>query len=77
MKEFVAKQLDYADFEARRLYEQGQRGKPWHYLLQPVRHFWWRYMTLGGWRDGFHGLRLCVLMAYFQFVMVRRVQTLE
>ncbi len=76
VKEFVARQHVYTDLEARRLNKQGQRRKPWHYLLQPARHFWWRYIILGGWRDGFHGLRLCALMAYFQFVMLRRAQTL-
>ena len=30
-----------------------------------VRHFWWRYVTLKGYRDGLHGLRLCLLLAYY------------
>jgi hypothetical protein len=30
-----------------------------------MRHFWWRYVTLKGYRDGWHGLRLCLLLAYY------------
>jgi len=30
-----------------------------------VRHFWWRYVTLKGYQDGLHGLRLCLLLAYY------------
>ena len=39
--------------------------KPRNLILQPLRHFWWRYITLQGYRDGLHGLRLCTLLAYY------------
>ena len=33
---------------------------------QPLRHFWWRFVTLKGYRDGWHGLRLSALMAWYE-----------
>lgn len=63
---FADKQRRYARYEADILYGQGVRPKPRNYLLQPYRQFKWRYFTLGGWRDGWHGLRLSTLMAWYE-----------
>ncbi len=65
--EFVAKQKYYAAYDAQRLAEEGIRVKPHHLLSQPLRQFWWRFITLCGWKDGWHGLRLSWLMAGFEF----------
>jgi hypothetical protein len=35
--------------------------------LQPWRQFWWRFVTLRGYRDGLHGLRLSALLAWYEF----------
>ena len=48
-------------------FEQGIRPKPQNYLLQPLRQFWWRFVTLKGYSDGLHGLRLSLLMAWYEF----------
>jgi hypothetical protein len=34
-------------------------------VLQPLREFRRRYVTLGGWRDGMHGLRLAFWLAWY------------
>lgn len=73
---FVAKQEKYADFEAGIRHGKGLRPKPWTYLTGPLRQFWWRFATLRGYRDGFHGLRLSLLMAYYEFQTWRRVARL-
>jgi glycosyltransferase involved in cell wall biosynthesis len=67
LPQFIAKQQRYTAYEARILLEQGVRPKPRNYILQPLRHFKWRYLTLKGYRDGFHGLRLSVIMAWYEF----------
>jgi (heptosyl)LPS beta-1,4-glucosyltransferase len=64
---FVRKQEQYTDLAARDLFRQGVRVKPQNYLLQPLRHFYWRYVTLQGYRDGLHGLKLSLLMAWYEF----------
>jgi (heptosyl)LPS beta-1,4-glucosyltransferase len=64
---FISKQERYTDLAARDLYRQGVRVKPQNYILQPLRHFWWRYVTLRGFRDGLHGLELSLLMSWYEF----------
>lgn len=65
--QFASKQRKYTAYDARILYEQGIRPKPQNYVLQPWRQFWWRFIILDGYRDGFHGLRLSMLMAWYEF----------
>lgn len=65
LDQFRAKQRRYIQFDAQELDQQGIRFRPRNLILQPLRHFWWRYITLRGYRDGLHGLRLCLLLAYY------------
>jgi (heptosyl)LPS beta-1,4-glucosyltransferase len=62
---FHHKQRTREVFEATTLHRQGVRLRPHTFVLQPLRHFWWRYVTLKGYQDGWHGLRLCLLLAYY------------
>lgn len=71
--EFIAKQRDYARYDAGQLFADGRRARPHNYLLQPLRQFYWRYVTLHGWRAGLHGLRLSLLMAYFELQKYREL----
>ncbi len=78
VQQFAEKQRRYTAFEAKILYEQNIRPKPQNYILQPVRQFWWRFVTLNGYRDGLHGLRLSLLMGWYEFkkyIMLRRMWT--
>jgi len=72
--EFIAKQKYYAAYDASRLAAEGVRARPHHFILQPLRQFWWRFITLAGWRDGWHGLRLSLLMGWFEFEKYRLLQ---
>jgi (heptosyl)LPS beta-1,4-glucosyltransferase len=65
--EFVDKQRAYARYDAGQLWRSGARAQPRHFVLQPLRQFYWRWITLSGWRAGWHGLRLSALMAYFEW----------
>jgi hypothetical protein len=62
---FHAKQPAYARFEAQNLAAQGIHPRPHNFVLQPLREFRRRYFTLGGWRDGVHGLRLALWLAWY------------
>jgi hypothetical protein len=64
-QQFHEKQRRYAAFEARILAERGIRPRPHNFILQPWREFRRRYVTLQGYRDGIHGLKLCLLLAYY------------
>jgi (heptosyl)LPS beta-1,4-glucosyltransferase len=74
--QFHDKQRRYAQLEAGILYKQGIRPKPRNFVLQPLREFYRRYFTLKGYQDGLHGLRLCVLLAYYNLDTYRRLQRL-
>lgn len=75
-RQFHAKQRRYVAYDALILYEQGVRPKLYTPLTQPARHFIWRYFTLGGWRDGLHGLRLSALMAWYEYRKTRLLAAL-
>jgi len=74
--QFVEKQNRYVQYDAQILKEQGIQPKLHKFITQPVRHFIWRFFTLKGYRDGWHGLRLSVLMAWYEmqkYVYLRRL----
>ncbi len=66
LAQFAHKQRVYSAYEAKILHEAGKRPKFRNYILQPLRQFKWRYFTLQGYRDGLHGLRLSILMAWYE-----------
>ena len=76
LRQFHEKQRRYSAYDARILFEQGVRPKQQNYPLQPLRQFWWRFVTLKGYRDGWHGLRLCLLMAWYEFRKYRQLRRL-
>jgi len=76
VRQFMDKQRRYTRYDARMLYEQGLPARARQLVLQPLRHFRWRFLTLGGWRDGLHGLRLSVLMAWYELQKYRELRRL-
>ena len=64
---FKDKQERYTAVDARSLFRRGIRPQPRNFVLQPLRHFYWRFVTLGGYRDRWHGLRLSLLMAWYEY----------
>jgi glycosyltransferase involved in cell wall biosynthesis len=76
LRQFVQKQERYTAYDARMLFEQGIRPKWRNFILQPVRQFWWRFVTLKGYVDGLHGLRLSLLLAWYEFVKYKRLRAL-
>lgn len=67
LAQFLKKQRRYTAFEAKAMYDAGIKPKPQNYILQPLRHFKWRFIELKGYVDGLHGLRLSLLMAWYEF----------
>ena len=74
--QFHQVQQRYSDFDASILKQQGVRPKLYTPYSQGVRHFRWRYLTHQGYRDGLHGLRLSLLMAYYEWVKYRKLAAL-
>lgn len=76
LRQFSAKQEKYTAYDAKILFDQGVRPKPQNYFLQPLRQFKWRYLELKGYRAGWRGLLLSLLMAYYNFLMYLRLRGL-
>lgn len=74
--QFRDKQRRYTFYDATILFEKGVHPKPYTDVLQPLRHFWWRFVMLKGYQDGLHGLRLSALMAWYEYRKVRLLRLL-
>ncbi len=74
LAQFIRKQERYTDYAAHDLFRRGVRVKPQNFVLQPLRQFLWRFVTLQGYRDGLHGLWLSLLMAWYEFQMYVRLR---
>lgn len=73
---FHAKQQRYTAYDAQILFDQGVRPKARNFVLQPLRQFWWRFVTLGGVREGMHGLRLSAYLAWYEYRKYALLQAL-
>lgn len=67
VNQFIEKQRKYVMYDAQILFDDRVKPKPYTYITQPIRHFKWRYFDLNGYRDGWHGFRLSLLMAWYEF----------
>jgi glycosyltransferase involved in cell wall biosynthesis len=70
---FHAKQRAYTDHDAGLMHANGIRPRPHNFVLQPLRQFLWRFVTLKGYRDGLHGLRLSLYLAYYEWIKYRKL----
>ena len=73
---FQDKQASYTTYDASILKQQGIRPRPHKFILQPWRQFWWRYVTLEGYKDGWHGLSLSLYMSYYEWVKYWKLRKL-
>ncbi len=76
LPDFVARQERYSSVDAGILFQEGVHPRFYTPYSQAARHFWWRFVTLRGARDGLHGLRLSLLMAYYEAVKYRKLARL-
>lgn len=70
LAEFRAKQARYARMRVEVLRAEA-RFRRRSYLGVPARELWRRYVALGGYRDGWLGLRLALLMAWYELRALR------
>jgi glycosyltransferase involved in cell wall biosynthesis len=67
-RQVLAKQRRYTARAVRDALAAGHGVRPRNYLLQPLRAFRRRYLALGGYRDGWLGLWLALVMAYYEWL---------
>jgi len=75
--EFLSRQNGYATYEAQVLVAKGVRPSMRHLLSLPIREFVRRFCTLRGYRDGFHGFLLSLLLMFYTFVAQWRARALR
>ncbi|MFQ5854894.1 MAG: glycosyltransferase family 2 protein [Anaerolineae bacterium] len=75
--EFRQRQAVYMDYDAAIMYASGQRARPHNFILQPLRELRRRFWSEAGYRDGFYGVLLSCLMAYYEFVKYRKLWRLQ
>ncbi|HPD40981.1 MAG TPA: glycosyltransferase family 2 protein [Anaerolineae bacterium] len=74
LEQFHAKQRRYTAYDVEILRQKGVRPHAYTPYTQVIRHFWWRFVTLQGWRDGLYGVRLSALMAYYEMLKYRQLR---
>lgn len=71
---FTRKQRQYVVYDAGILLKKGALTKFYTPYTQALRHFWWRFVTLNGWRDGIYGIVLSGLMGYYEMLKYHQVR---
>jgi (heptosyl)LPS beta-1,4-glucosyltransferase len=73
LQQFMEKQRRYTDYDVDILEEQGIPPRFYTPYRQGLHHFWWRFITLSGWRDGIYGITLSTLMAYYEMIKYKKL----
>jgi glycosyltransferase involved in cell wall biosynthesis len=63
---FVYKMNNYTNIEAQHLYGKKIKYSCVKLIESSLRQFLWRYVKLGGYKDGVRGFFLCIMMAFYQ-----------
>ena len=74
---FHQKQETYVEIDVEALNQRKIRPKYYTPFTQALRQLWWRFITLRGYIDGLHGLRLSSYLAYYEYVKYRRLIQLK
>lgn len=74
LRQFIDKQERYLDYDVGILQASGVQPRAHTPFTQAVRHFWWRFITLQGWRDTVWGLVLSGLMSTYEMRKYRQVR---
>ena len=77
LRQFTEKQRRYLAYDVSILRENGTPTRFYTPYTQAVRHFWWRFVSLSGWRDGFYGLSLSLLMSAYEWMKYNRLRKLN
>ncbi len=73
LADFKARQERYNRYDAQILFQNQVRPRLYTPYTQFIRHLWWRFVTLRGYKEGFHGFRLSLLTAYYELKKYRHL----
>jgi (heptosyl)LPS beta-1,4-glucosyltransferase len=64
LMEFIRKNQLYAKLQAQERFRRGESFSMLKCLFSPLRTVWFRYFTIGGYKDGFIGLLVSLVLGY-------------
>ncbi len=76
VSQFVERMDRYTTFEARERHERGERATPFASLRAAAREWLMRFVWHGGWKDGWRGFHLSMLMVSYRFVQQAKLAQL-
>lgn len=74
LDQFLSKQRRYLGYDVSVLLAEGVSPKFHTPYTQAVRHVWWRFVALQGWRDTIWGAFLSLGMGYYEMLKYRGVR---
>lgn len=77
LRQFTTKQRRYLDYDVRILMNSGVNPRVTTPYTQALRHFWWRFVQLQGWKDTVWGVVLSAMMSYYELQKYQRVRRLQ
>lgn len=77
LDDYLNKMQRYTSWGANEFIKTGKRFKPWMVLLNPLGRFLRSYVLYQGFRDGLHGLILCLLSMYYVMVKYAKVWIMQ
>ena len=72
--QFVEKQRRYLAYDVGVLVAEGADARSYTPYTVALRHVWWRFVTLQGYRDTVWGLLLSGMMGYYEMLKYRRLR---
>ncbi|MBI2305293.1 MAG: glycosyltransferase family 2 protein [Chloroflexi bacterium] len=75
--QLFAKQNLYSTLQAHTLHAAGLRPRPRDFFARPLREFTRRYIEEQGYREGFHGLFLSLLLAGYELVTYAKLARIK
>jgi glycosyltransferase involved in cell wall biosynthesis len=76
LREFIRKQDQYTTLEAKEKFGRGERFSFVKLVFSPPRTFVFRYLTIGGYKDGWMGFVIAAVLAYYVFQIHRKMLAL-
>jgi glycosyltransferase involved in cell wall biosynthesis len=77
VEDWVNKMARYTTIEARSLHAAGRRAGVWQILCEPPLYFGYKYVVQQGWRDGWHGLVLALLLGGYRMIVYLKLWDLR
>ncbi len=71
--DFVIRALRYSNIQAQELFDSDYKLRTSDFILKPIQEFNSRFFVSEGYKDGWHGLILCLLQSFAIFLIYARL----